>query len=430
MTVNLLRDADIRAISLVGKGANRKRFFLFKAEGEEEAKPLPAGRLLKAADWSTVYCVVAEPGAHEDSGMGGPDVEDRWADSEEIRKAAHRFMANGGLINKLHEDLEPFGQLVENAVALADFEVNGETIRKGSWYIAVTPSADGKAAIEKGEFTGVSIEGTAIREEVEKRDERTEDPRGSTPAPPTVGRVEKGLLRKIAEKVGLAPEEIAALEEVEKADRTFGELIAQREFDKLLPEAFDAFRDSVWNAFFPYDSESADAVALITESCDEFKAWALKQLESVPVEKSERAEALGVELDPEGSTRQTRTTEDEMSLSDAERQEFDALKKEVAELPSKLTGEIAKALGAKVGDDEPVTAESIAKRLEGLKDKDGDDLATEVAKLREDVAKLAEGSSSQSDDSTPPAPTEAEARQKVEKAFEESGLPAGLVGVI
>lgn len=431
MTVNLLRDADIRAISLVGKGANRKRFFLFKAEGDgsEKLTELGPGRLVKAADWSTVYCVVAEPGAHEDSGMGGPDVEDRWASEDEIRKAAHRFMANGGLINKLHQDLEPFGQLVENAVALADFTVDGETIRKGSWYIAVTPSTEGKEAIEKGEFTGVSIEGTAIREEVEKHDAK-----GSTPRPPTVGAVEKGLLRKIAEAVGIKAEDIEAINaEVEKADRTFGEIIAQREFDQVLPEALDAFRDAVWYAFFPNSPDAADPVALITESCDEFKAWALKQLESVPVEKTARAEALGVELGPEGSTQQTRTTEDEMSLSDAERQELDTLKKAVEEMPDKLMAGLAKAFGAKVEDDEAPTAESIAKQVKELGGvTDESEVAKRVAKIEADIAKLAEGSSAQPDENEGgpnPAP-DAESVAAMRKAYEAEGLNPDLAGML
>ncbi len=171
MPVNLIRDADVHAISIVGKGANRKRFFLFKSEPEEKADHIATGRLLKEdGQWSAAYVVVAEPGWHESPGSApGTDqtIEDRW-DEDEIRKAAHRFMANGALVNKMHESMEPYGQLVENAVALADFTVGSETIRKGAWYIAIAPTEEGREAIDKGEFTGVSIEGAAVRELVEK----------------------------------------------------------------------------------------------------------------------------------------------------------------------------------------------------------------------------------------------------------------------
>jgi hypothetical protein len=109
----------------------------------------------------------------ENGGIFAPDDTDVWS-AEEILKAAHKFMANGGTVNKEHEDillgtdLAPYGQLVENAVALSDITIDtpdGEqVIKQGSWYIGVQPTADGKAAIESGEFGGVSIQGTAVKD--------------------------------------------------------------------------------------------------------------------------------------------------------------------------------------------------------------------------------------------------------------------------
>lgn len=172
MPVHELANADIVALSIVKRGANRKRWFLRKAEGEGEGATVEfvSQRMIAKADWSAVYAVVAEPGALEGPGVGAadPETDDRWASEDEIRKAAHGFMRNGGLVNQLHKDLEPFGTLVENAVALDDFTVNGETIRKGSWYVAIEPTPDGRDAIEKGTFGGVSIQGTATRTLVEK----------------------------------------------------------------------------------------------------------------------------------------------------------------------------------------------------------------------------------------------------------------------
>lgn len=170
MKLNELSDADIEAVAIVGKGANRKRWFLKKEHAEpEDLVTFPGSRLVKAEDWSAVYCVVAEPGAIEDPGLTG-SLPDIWRDAEEIRKAAHRFMANGGLVTKLHESLEPYGTLVENAVALDDFNVEGETIKKGSWYVAISPSPEGREKIDAGEFGGISIEGAAIRTTIEKDD--------------------------------------------------------------------------------------------------------------------------------------------------------------------------------------------------------------------------------------------------------------------
>lgn len=164
MKLHALRDVDVRAISLVKRGANRRRIFLLKS-GEERGEELASGRIVKGEGekWSAFYVVVAEPGATEDPGLyGDQNAEDTW-DETEIRKAAHRFMENGALISRMHEDLEPYGNLVENAVALADFSVNGETIKKGSWYIAVKPTDEGRGLIDAGELSGVSIEGYGTR---------------------------------------------------------------------------------------------------------------------------------------------------------------------------------------------------------------------------------------------------------------------------
>lgn len=175
MKRNRLRNVSVSAISIVRKGANNKRIFLFKS-GDEQADHIVTGNTIIKADddWSAFYAVVAEPDWEEKPGMiGDQESVDVWDSEDEIRKTAHGFLKSGGLINRMHETLEPYGELVESAVALEDFSVNGETIKKGSWYVAVEPTEDGKQAIRDGEFTGISIEGHGDRIEVEKRDVST-----------------------------------------------------------------------------------------------------------------------------------------------------------------------------------------------------------------------------------------------------------------
>jgi len=167
MPRHLLSDVDVVAISIVDKGANRKRFFLRKSDDGAELFDLPSSnRLVKADDWSAVYCVVAEPDWEENAGRGAPDpsVTDVWKDADEIRRASHKFMRNGALVNKMHETLEPFGQVVENFIAPTDFWIDSEVIKAGSWVVAIEPSEEGRAKIEADEFTGVSIQGTGLRE--------------------------------------------------------------------------------------------------------------------------------------------------------------------------------------------------------------------------------------------------------------------------
>lgn len=166
MPRHLLSEVDVIAISIVDKGANRKRFYLRKQDDGDDLVTLPAPhRLVKSEDWSAVYCVVAEPGWEEKPGRGveNQDIMDVWADDAEIRKAAHKFMRNGALVNKMHETLDPFGQIVENFVAPADFTIDDEVIKAGSWVVAIEPTEEGRAKIESGEFTGISVQGSGVR---------------------------------------------------------------------------------------------------------------------------------------------------------------------------------------------------------------------------------------------------------------------------
>lgn len=203
--VNLLYDVRPEVLTLCKQGANRKRIFLKKeAERADEGKliALPGHESLikKGAgdSWSHFYCVVAEPGNLEDPGSGdgmGSGVDDLWRDSDEIRKAAHHFAKSDKLVTGLHDTMEPFGVVVENAIAHADFTVLDDlgveqTIRKGSWYVAIEPSDEGKAKIDQGEFTGLSLEGPGFRELAEIRKQDGDDEK-------------RTLLRKVATYLGL-----------------------------------------------------------------------------------------------------------------------------------------------------------------------------------------------------------------------------------
>lgn len=172
--VNLLSDVEVEALALVKRAANRQRWFLRKS-GEPES--VATRSLIAKADWSRVYVVVAEPGAEEDPGQGAddPTIPDIWASEEEIAKAQRSFVRNDQATNKMHTDLAPYGTVVENAIALADFtlidhEGMPQMIRKGSWYVAIEPTSEGRRAIEAGELTGVSIEGDGTRKLIEKYD--------------------------------------------------------------------------------------------------------------------------------------------------------------------------------------------------------------------------------------------------------------------
>lgn len=198
--VTLLKDAQINAISLVNRGANNKRFFLFKradnfidelgtlltsdnAEietddslGVDKILPILKGTDLNAnGDWKTVYCVVAVPGEVDQQ-------EDVWPE-DEIIKSAHDFLKQGPLINYMHADLNKVGDLVQSAVALTDITINGERIPKGSWYIAVEPHDEVRKQINSGYITGISIQGTSRRVPMDKAVDPTPASTAPTPNP-------------------------------------------------------------------------------------------------------------------------------------------------------------------------------------------------------------------------------------------------------
>lgn len=175
--VTLLKDASIEAISLVDKGANGHSFFLFKrasnfvdpdghmhfehpaSEAVVKQSPfLVGGETDKNGkkNWKVAYSVVAVPGE--------VDIQKDVWDEEGIREAAHNFLRkNSAIINYMHRDLDKVGDLVESAIAPADFKVGDTVIKAGSWYIGVEPNENLRKQIEAGEITGVSVQGSSKR---------------------------------------------------------------------------------------------------------------------------------------------------------------------------------------------------------------------------------------------------------------------------
>lgn len=164
-----LRDADIHALVLCKVGANRQRIFLLKSgDGGEEEHVARVAQIVKEPgdSWRTAYVPVAVPGAEENPGLlGDQDTLDVWESQDEIAKAAHRFLANGPRLLSQHFGTDPVqgAKLVENAVALADFDVGGTTIKEGTWYVGLEFDDPLRELVTKGEIDAVSIEGFATR---------------------------------------------------------------------------------------------------------------------------------------------------------------------------------------------------------------------------------------------------------------------------
>lgn len=125
----------------------------FAAEHVEIEIPL----LKSGGEDRLVYGVVLQPTVVDSQGDVAPE--------EEIEKAAHRFMTDFRQHDVQHsEELADGIVPVESWIAPADMIIGGQPVAKGSWIMTVKVENDdvwGK--IKKGEITGFSIGGSAVR---------------------------------------------------------------------------------------------------------------------------------------------------------------------------------------------------------------------------------------------------------------------------
>lgn len=157
-----LENVTVTHVSYVDKAANKKKFFLTKSEKEPTFETKV--RLVTKTDdpQKLVYGVVYEP-----------EIEDSHGDymeADTIEKAAHGFMENFQQIDKQHDFTTNAGKVVESYVAPVDMTFDDdEKITKGSWVLVTKATDEMWESIQKGEFTGYSLAGSAEVEEVQKR---------------------------------------------------------------------------------------------------------------------------------------------------------------------------------------------------------------------------------------------------------------------
>jgi DNA adenine methylase len=96
------------------------------------------------------------------------DAQGDTISSEEIRQAAHKFMEDFGNLGLQHKTIVNGKlKLLESFIAPVDFDVDGESVKQGTWLMAERVVDDELwTAIRKGEITGFSIGGSAIRRKV------------------------------------------------------------------------------------------------------------------------------------------------------------------------------------------------------------------------------------------------------------------------
>ncbi|MEM5020369.1 XkdF-like putative serine protease domain-containing protein [Bacillus subtilis] len=157
-----LVNAKITHVSYVDKAANQKQFFFMKSDKQPDFQKEVKVLVKEADEQKLVYGIVYEPDT--------VDAHGDFMTAAEIEKAAHGFLKDAREIDKQHDFQGGVGEVVESYVAPADFEMNGETIKKGSWVLVTKASDEVWEQIKKGEITGYSMAGTA--ETIEKQEEK------------------------------------------------------------------------------------------------------------------------------------------------------------------------------------------------------------------------------------------------------------------
>ncbi|MDV6367387.1 XkdF-like putative serine protease domain-containing protein [Bacillus cereus] len=166
-----LKNLQVSHVSFVENGANQRKFFLTKSEEQPNfEKPV---KVIKSDDEAErlVYGIVYEPDTI--------DAHGDFADAKTIEKAAHEFMLKYRQIDKNHDFVAGVGEVVESYIAPADMELNGETVKKGTWILTTKADEETWEAVKEGEFQGYSLAGVAetevIEEEVTKIEEKQKE---------------------------------------------------------------------------------------------------------------------------------------------------------------------------------------------------------------------------------------------------------------
>ncbi|MED4460432.1 putative protein yqbD [Bacillus subtilis] len=156
-----LVNAKITHVSYVDKAANQKQFFFMKSEKQPDFQKEVKVLAKEADEQKLVYGIVYEPDT--------VDAHGDFMTAAEIEKAAHGFLKDAREIDKQHDFQGGVGAVVESYVAPADFVINGETIKKGSWVLVTKASEEIWEEIKKGEITGYSMAGVA---DIAKQEEK------------------------------------------------------------------------------------------------------------------------------------------------------------------------------------------------------------------------------------------------------------------
>ena len=124
--------------------------------------------ILKAEEERYVLGIVLEPNDGKAGAPLDPDAQSDVYSAEEIREAAHKFLADFRNLGLQHKEfISGAAKVVESYISPTDFSVGGVKIRRGTWLLAVKVIDDALwDAVKSEKLTGFSIGGSAVRKPV------------------------------------------------------------------------------------------------------------------------------------------------------------------------------------------------------------------------------------------------------------------------
>lgn len=371
-----ITNARIQFVSLVDKAAN-KRTFMIQKEDQGKAIFSGYGRIVKTdSENHYVTGIVYEPMKEDSHGD--------YMEEAEIVKAAYYFAKNGNKIDLQHS-FEPLdgATVVENWIAKADFKIDDEEIRKGTWLMTVeVTDADIWDKIEKGEITGFSMGGIGeySEEDVDLSEvEKNADEKAD----------KKGLLTKLAAMLGLNIVEKGAM----------AELYEKRSKGSLFWEAFNSLESTLryWD-YYTDEAQYETDETKIRECLEDFNQIITELLsgkESItkaiqsdrPVEKAGKKmssknretlnsiyESLGTflkefddleeEKDENKEEKEVTKQEVEQIVSAAIEKAAGSAQQDTVQKPQRGAGIVEKAKGKESTTPAEITAENVEKMVE------------------------------------------------------------------
>lgn len=386
-----ISNAKIKFVSLVDKAANQKQFLITKADEPGSANFQSFGKILKADTASHfVTGIVYEPMVEDSQG--------EFMTAEEITKAAHWFMKNDGDVDIQHCFEKANGvEVVESFVAKSDMEINGESIKEGTWLMTMEVSDDAIwDAIQKREITGFSMGGTACVSDEDVSLEPDDDIQKSE---------KRTLFQKLAKAFGYDVVEKGAMEANYK----------RRVKDDNFYTAWYALRDTLEG--YTYDEETGSYTwgytndeEKIREALEDFNKIVTEILAEESVTKSLSKAAKEQSVQKAGKSMSQKNLETLTGICNS-LTEFVAsfTQTDTADDDGSGEGDVAKSSGNKLNNPNKEEEEMKKSEVQALVEESISKAMSPINAQLEAIAKDAEGSTGTEGGEITPAPADGEA---------------------